>query len=180
MARPLKVIDWNVVDKLCGIQATAEEIAQFLGIDADTLATACKREQNMTFSDYFSQKRGSGKVSLRRAQWQAAQDGNPALLIWLGKQYLGQKDKSAHEISGPDGRMITTTIIDLGRVPTERLELIEEALNAATVEATGDLPGSSQKGARAPQLEQVLQDSEPGVRSELAPQPDLLLPPETL
>lgn len=49
-----------------------------------------------------------GRVSLRRSQWQAAQKGNAALLIWLGKQYLNQKDKSLQEHSGVDGKPIET------------------------------------------------------------------------
>lgn len=108
MARPFKPIDWESVEKLCALQCSEEEIAQFLGISVDTLARACKREFKMTFPEYFAQNRGTGKVALRRAQWQAAQRGNAALLIWLGKQYLGQKDKSQHELSGPDGKPIQT------------------------------------------------------------------------
>ncbi len=37
--------------------------------------------------------RENGRATLRRYQWQTAQAGNPALLIWLGKQILGQRDK---------------------------------------------------------------------------------------
>ncbi len=33
-------------------------------------------------------------MSLRRKQWRAAEEGNTTMLVWLGKQYLGQKDKS--------------------------------------------------------------------------------------
>jgi hypothetical protein len=33
-----------------------------------------------------------GKVTLRRLQWKGAQNGNPAMLIWLGKILLGQRD----------------------------------------------------------------------------------------
>lgn len=56
----------------------------------------------MTFSGYFAQKRGTGKISLRRKQFQTALagKGNVSMLIWLGKQWLGQKD--AAEFSGPD------------------------------------------------------------------------------
>jgi hypothetical protein len=32
------------------------------------------------------------KMSLRRAQLQLALNGNPTMLIWLGKQLLGQQD----------------------------------------------------------------------------------------
>lgn len=106
MARPRKELSWGDVDKLCGLQCTEEEIAQFLGVSSDTLARSCKRDQRMSFAEYFAQKRGLGRVSLRRAQWQAAQKGNPTLLIWLGKQYLNQRDRSLHEHSGPDGKPI--------------------------------------------------------------------------
>jgi AraC-like DNA-binding protein len=98
--RPRIEIDWESIDKLCGLQCTEEEIAQFLGISVDTLCRACQRKYNLSFAEYFGQKRGIGKVALRRAQWQVAQSGNPALLIWLGKQYLDQKDKSHQEHSG--------------------------------------------------------------------------------
>jgi hypothetical protein len=32
-------------------------------------------------------------MSLRRMQWEKAQTGNTTMLIWLGKQMLGQKDR---------------------------------------------------------------------------------------
>ena len=33
-------------------------------------------------------------------QWQAAEGGNTSILIWLGKQYIGQKDKAESTVSG--------------------------------------------------------------------------------
>ena len=32
------------------------------------------------------------KVELRKKQWEKAMDGDVRMLIWLGKQHLGQKD----------------------------------------------------------------------------------------
>ena len=32
------------------------------------------------------------KIQLREKQWEVAMEGNVQMLIWLGKQYLGQKD----------------------------------------------------------------------------------------
>lgn len=93
MSRPRKEISWADVEKLCGLQCTHDEISWFLGVSEDTLTRACKREHGITFAEYFAQKRGMGRISLRRAQWQAAQKGNVTMLIWLGKQYLGQTDK---------------------------------------------------------------------------------------
>src|SRR5215468_6505612 len=33
---------------------------------------------------------GICRIALRRRQFEADDDGNPTMLIWLGKQYLGQ------------------------------------------------------------------------------------------
>jgi len=98
MGRPRKVIDWDTADKLCAIQCTGNEIAAFLGISYDTLDVACKRDKAMSFPDYFAQKAAPGKISLRRAQFQAAtEDRNSTMMIWLGKQMLDQKDKQTIE-----------------------------------------------------------------------------------
>lgn len=76
------------------IQCTLEEIAAFFSIDIVTIENFCKRKYGTSYSKVFRQKRGSGKVSLRRAQWKkGVEEGNTTMLIWLGKQYLGQRDK---------------------------------------------------------------------------------------
>ena len=45
----------------------------------------------MTFSEVFAIKRQKGRASLRRGQFRLAEK-NAAMAIFLGKQYLGQKD----------------------------------------------------------------------------------------
>ena len=102
MARPLKIIDWNLVEKLCALQCTGEEIASALDVDYDTLQRAIKREFDSSFADYFKKHSSKGKMSLRRKQYEVAQSGSVPMLIWLGKQYLGQADKveSTDEIDG--------------------------------------------------------------------------------
>ena len=54
MARPLIEIDWSQVDKMCEIHCTGEEQASILGVDYDTLNSACKREKGQNFSDYLT------------------------------------------------------------------------------------------------------------------------------
>ena len=91
--RPRIVIDWELVDKLCGIFCTAEEIATILGCSVDTIDRALKREKNTSFAEYFKKMSAVGKTSLRRAQYQlAVEKHHPSMLIWLGKQHLGQKE----------------------------------------------------------------------------------------
>jgi hypothetical protein len=67
-------------------------MAGVLGIDYDTLSSACKRDHKVKFSDWIKKKSMSGKMSLRRKQYTTAMDGNPTMLVWLGKNWLGQSD----------------------------------------------------------------------------------------
>ena len=61
---------------------------------------------------------GDGLASLRRRQFKAAQDGNATMLIWLGKQYLGQTDKQditasvTSEVTVNDARSTLEHLID--------------------------------------------------------------------
>jgi len=104
--RPRIEIDYKTLDNLCAIMCTKEEIASLLEIDADTLHAALKRDGNEGFSAYYKKKSSNGKMSLRRRQYQAALDGNTTMLVWLGKQHLGQADKSENQVSGKDGGAI--------------------------------------------------------------------------
>lgn len=94
--RPKKKIDYQTVEKLASIQCTQEEISNFLGISTRTL------QKDDEFLRIYKKGLDNGKMSLRRWQYKKAQDGNVSMLIWLGKQYLGQTDKvenkDTHEI----------------------------------------------------------------------------------
>lgn len=91
MARPRTEIDQKQFENLCGLQCTLEEICGWFGVTDKTLDGWCKRTYRASFSEVFRQKRGLGKVSLRRSQWRLAEK-NASMAIWLGKQYLGQRD----------------------------------------------------------------------------------------
>lgn len=94
MARPKIKINWQEFDRLCAMQCTEEEIAAWFRCSVDTIDRACRRELRLGFAELFRQKRKLGYVSLRRAQFQAALQGNPTMLIFLGKHYLGQCEKA--------------------------------------------------------------------------------------
>lgn len=91
MARPRIEIDGENFRKLCGIQCTLSEIASFFGCSEDTIERWCGRELKMNFADAFKKYSAPGKISLRRWQFRMAET-NCSMLIWLGKQYLGQRD----------------------------------------------------------------------------------------
>lgn len=92
MGRPKKEIDKIEFEKLCGLQCTKEEMCGWFGITDKTLESWCKRTYKKGFSEIFSEKRGKGKISLRRTQFKLAEK-SPAMAIFLGKNYLGQTDK---------------------------------------------------------------------------------------
>lgn len=102
--RPKKQIDKDSFEKLCGLQCTKAEIQAWFDVSDKTLDRWVKETygNESSFSEVFGQKRGLGKISLRRKQYETALSGNPTLLIWLGKQYLGQSDKQALDHSGTD------------------------------------------------------------------------------
>jgi hypothetical protein len=130
MGRPKKDIDFTVVDKLCGLQCTGEEIASFLDVDYDTLCRRCVSEKGKTFAEYFDQKRKIGKVSLRRHQFQAASNLNSTMLIWLGKQFLGQRDQLDLDLSG--GVEVHTDNINLKKLSQKELDELERITRKAT------------------------------------------------
>lgn len=84
-------IDKKVFENLCGLQCSMLEICDAFDVDDKTLTSWCKATYNMSFSEIFKLKRGKGQISLRRTQWKLAEK-HPNMAIWLGKQYLGQKD----------------------------------------------------------------------------------------
>lgn len=101
MARPRIEIDKTQFEKLCSIQCTREEIAGFFGCSDDTIERWCKREYKANFAVVFAKKRGVGKISLRRAQFRMAET-NPSMAIWLGKQYLGQREQQDIVVANDD------------------------------------------------------------------------------
>lgn len=90
--RPRKEVDWDKVDKMCAIHCTGEEQASLLDMSYDTLERRCREEKGVSFAEYFKQKAADGKMSLRRKQFTTAMNGNTSMLIWLGKNWLGQAD----------------------------------------------------------------------------------------
>lgn len=84
--------DWHVIRAMCSIQCTGEEISSVIGISYSTLKRRIEETYGVNFEQYYKKESKAGLPSLRHAQWQKALEGNTAMLIWLGKQYLNQKD----------------------------------------------------------------------------------------
>ena len=73
------------------VGCTYEEIAALIGVTADWLQREAKKDGNL--EEALIVGSNNMKESIRRAQVKLALTGHPGMLIWLGKQFLGQSDK---------------------------------------------------------------------------------------
>ena len=100
--RPPKLVEndemLRQIASLARMQCTHREAASVLDVCRSAFTTFLTN--NKKAAECWENGRGEGKVSLRRLQWKSAQSSVP-MQIWLGKQYLGQRDNQ--EQSGPDG-----------------------------------------------------------------------------
>ena len=89
VGRPPKDIDEEEVIKLARIGCTYDEIASIVGVSKSTLSARFRTE--------ITKAHEGMRKSLRRMQMESAAKGNVTMQIWLGKQVLGQADKSKVE-----------------------------------------------------------------------------------
>lgn len=85
--RPKVEINLKEAEKLGMLHCTLEECSAWLNVQVSTLS------MRPDFLEAFKRGQQNGKMSLRRMQLRAAENGNTALLIFLGKNLLGQTDK---------------------------------------------------------------------------------------
>jgi AraC-like DNA-binding protein len=96
MARPKIEINKAEFEKLCGMLCTKEEIAGWFNCSEDTVERWCKAEYKETFCGVYKKYSAKGRISLRRNQFKLSET-SAAMAIWLGKQYLRQRDADLGE-----------------------------------------------------------------------------------
>lgn len=111
--RPKLEVDWIAVEEMCKIHCTGEEIAAISKMSYDTLKKAIRKKYDLTFTQYYKEKSADGKMSLRRKQFKSAvEDGNTTMLVWMGKQLLGQRDGRDIDITS-NGDSVAPTLIEI-------------------------------------------------------------------
>lgn len=94
--RPKKEINYKLAESLANIFCTQEEIASVLGVSVRTL------QRDEEFCRVYKKGQDTAKSSLRRTQFKLAEK-NSAMAIFLGKQYLGQRDNVEEPNSETNG-----------------------------------------------------------------------------
>ena len=87
--RPRTLIDEDILKTVYGMSArfcSQEEIAEAVQITVKTL------KKNNEFLRTYKKGFDKGKAMLRSKQFEIAMAGDKAMLIWMGKQHLGQCD----------------------------------------------------------------------------------------
>lgn len=112
MARPKADISPTTLEQLGRISATLEDAALFLGVTERTVRNRLKTDADLR--DAWEKGRATGRISLRRKQMEVAMSGNPTLLIWMGKQLLGQREPERVEPAQGQGdaqaRLVRDTV----------------------------------------------------------------------
>lgn len=93
VGRPAKKLNAAQITKLAKYGLTQEEMADFFNVSVDTIAR--------NYAEAYKKGRAALCESLKRKQVQLALKGDKTMLVWLGKQYLGQKER--HEVAAPGG-----------------------------------------------------------------------------
>lgn len=120
--RPRKDLDENLVMNMAVSGCTYTEIARATGVDPETIARRYASQIDMKRAEYAWQIR-------ERQNFEAVINGNPTMLIWLGKNVLGQKDRT--EVSAPGGG--AAFVVNIANVNYDRFasEFASVAENAA-------------------------------------------------
>lgn len=143
-------LNWDVIDALCGVRCTMAEIAAQVGCSASTIQKRIREKHDMTFGEYWTAKSSTGMIALRRKQFQIAMNGNVAMLIWLGKQILGQKEQSKieAELTGADGGPLGLEITGVRERITSRINLIAARIGEGAETPPPDGRGIGTSGVR--------------------------------
>lgn len=111
------------VERLASIQCTKAEASAVLGVSRDGFNALLDGNERAQVA--WEEGLEKGKASLRRMQWKKAED-NPTMQIWLGKQYLGQRDRSEIGLPSDYERLTDEQLIERQREIARQIKEIED------------------------------------------------------
>lgn len=88
----------TTLEGLGRLQCTNAEIAAYFDLTERQIESRRAKDSDLDAAIRKGQQ--EGKISLRRAQWANALDGDRTMQIWLGKNHLGQRDEGMMHVQG--------------------------------------------------------------------------------
>lgn len=121
MGRPAFQFDDKNFDVAIQLPMIKADICLLMGgCSEDTIEKYVKKRFGKTFSELQSERRQHFRKNILGKQYELAMKGNVGLLIWLGKNYLGQRDKF-EETDAEDLKLEREVMEKMKLVPTEVL-----------------------------------------------------------
>lgn len=144
MPRPEAKIDWEIVDRLTKAGCLGTEVAAFFGIHPNTFYKRVQEEYNLSFSEFLQEKKHRGDALLRMQQYEKAigesKKGDNMMLIWLGKNRLGQRD---HEEKNDSPKQEDLNLKNQLYSALYENQKLKEQLNVSQPQASSELQRSN-------------------------------------
>ena len=139
MARPPKDLDLDMLERLAAVSLSQDEIGAIMGMTSRTI----RRKLSSSKMARAAYDRGYERctASLKRKLVEMAMDGQPTMLVWLGKQHLGQRDES--RVQAQVDANVTTKTVD---VPPPS-ESYEDWLKQRVGHIYGDMAAAGANGS---------------------------------
>lgn len=93
MGRPRIEINDELFDSIIELPLIKADIAKVLKCSEDTVERYVKKRFDQTFAECQEQNRQMFRRNILAKQYELAMKSDRVMLIWLGKQYLGQSEK---------------------------------------------------------------------------------------
>lgn len=87
-----------ILERLCERQYTTEELCYTMHTSYERLNKLCKEHYKddkgnpMSLTDVKNKYKGCGRGKIKDMQWKVCEKGSVPMLMWFGKNYLGQKE----------------------------------------------------------------------------------------
>lgn len=122
--------EFDIFEGLCAKFCEQKEIANIMGVSIRWLNKMCKEHyfdlddgRPMTLSEVQDRFRARGLLKVRDKQWEAIEKGNTTMLLWYGKNYLGQKDNPTVDNSLEEIKNNVSSLAEILQNPKENREI---------------------------------------------------------
>ncbi|MTB53008.1 hypothetical protein [Lewinella sp. W8] len=104
-AEKLRKIDWNEFEKLMTAGSSVREASAFFGFNEGYFYARVKEHYGVSKTSEVKERfQAKGNAEIRLKQYELGQgEKHPAMLIWLGKNRLGQSDKQETKVEAQVG-----------------------------------------------------------------------------
>lgn len=133
-------IDDNVLETMLQYGATCLDCSDRFNCSEDTIVRYIKRKHGLNFAEYSNKRMATVRLKLREKQIQTALSGNITMLIFLGKNMLGQSD----QVNINQTSNVVQLKYALQGTPDEIREQIKLAKETADSEGTSTNEGHSE------------------------------------